>query len=210
MKKDNISVETGMLAFMIVAILIFWVVNLTTAWNGDETIETPSTIQSEPEVQKGQREKKDVFSFEDTRSHMNVSAFGSNYNVYRFEGSDIIVYQAFGNTYMVGEDSEGTSIVNCYASLMRLNSQFVALSNEQMLFLTSYGLMAVDFEEKEETRTDGKTYIVHESTMFDELSDEQKESFVYPITFETISNKYRDYNVPKEEVANRLPAVTLC
>lgn len=140
---------------------------------------------TQPEVAKI---KPDIFGFGPSNARYNKEAFGGSdgeYFIYRFEDTDVVVFHVFGYEYLIGEwteETEGTS----YAHVTQDDSQFLALSDKYMLFLTSEGKVAVGLEEKEGQREDGKKYLFHETIPFENLPISEQENFVYPSSFERV------------------------
>lgn len=110
----------------------------------------------------------------------NMPGFGKDFFIYRFDApnDDIIVYKISDYIYLLGEDAgeKGTS----YADIFIEDSQFIALSDKYLLFMTENGKMAVKIEGN--LKGDGTN-----SIQFNGLSDEEKEAFIYPISYEHIT-----------------------
>lgn len=106
------------------------------------------------------------------------SMLGEEFFVYRFEepNSSIVVFETIDGIYMVAEYSgeKGTS----YGNIFMPEREFIALSNEYLLFETEDGKIAVAIEKRKNVK---KGESLYEEYLFDELSDEEKEAFIYPV-----------------------------
>ena len=161
---------------------------------GEEQNVDVSKKQGQIEDEISQAGKKDgesgvqnaTFDFPEKGTY-HKNAFGDEYFVYRFVNTDLVVFCLFEDTYIIGKDvkecTEGPSL----GHIPKVDSQFVGLSDEYMLFLTKDGLMAVELEEKQETREDGK-YLVHEAVPYEELTKGEQTRFIYPTAYEKVTN----------------------
>lgn len=109
-----------------------------------------------------------------------ISNVGADSVVYSFgyPNDGIVVYQIPGTTFLVGENCDERSI--SYAANMFIkDGEFVALSDKYLLFATakSKGMVAVPIEVDE----DNNTCAVMLEYAFDDLSEEEKDAFVYPV-----------------------------
>jgi len=106
------------------------------------------------------------------------AAFGEEFFVYQFEepNSTIVVYETLDGIYLVGEYAKemGTS----YGNMFMPGREFIALSNEYLLFETEEGKVAVELERKKYAERGDDLYNEY---LYDELSEEEKEAFVYPV-----------------------------
>ncbi len=91
-----------------------------------------------------------------------------------------VVYQISDCIYLVGEDA-GKSNASYAVIFNPDGGQFLALSNKYMLFLTKAGKTAIAFEQKKDVKV-GESYLI--KIPFEDLSDEEKEAFVYPTSYE--------------------------
>ena len=123
--------------------------------------------------------------------HYNKPGFGDRYGVYRFEGTNVAVFTILWSDgdrgYVIGEDYGETQGPLIADYLISKGEHFLALSNQYMLFLNKDGKVAKDLREKKEERDDG-TYLVHDTIPFEELSVEEQEAFVFPCSYEVVSN----------------------
>lgn len=134
-------------------------------------------------------------SFEQ-KGYYNMPGFGEEFFIYRFDNpnSDIVVYQ-IDSIYLLGEDSGETGII--YADIYFENAQFMGLSENYLLFLTDTGKIAVSIEEKADVDV-GESVL--EKYSFYELTNEEKESFIYPMEYQKVtqvlpSKKAHNFNV---------------
>lgn len=106
------------------------------------------------------------------------SRFGEEFFVYRFgePNSTIVVFETIDGIYMVAEYSgeKGTS----YGNIFMPDREFIALSNEYLLFETEDAKIAVAIEKRKNVK---KGESLYKEYLFDELSDEEKEAFIYPV-----------------------------
>lgn len=129
------------------------------------------------------------FTHKDGPGEYNKPGFGDEYGVYRFEGTDVAVFNinthSGGGFYLIGEDKgkNGPS----WGDVAMKEGQFLALSDKYMLFLTKDGAIAKDLSERIEEREDG-TFIVHDAIPYEELPVEEQEAFVYYCSYEIFSN----------------------
>lgn len=117
------------------------------------------------------------------KGEYNMPGFGDEFFIYRFDNpnSDIVVYQISDCIYLLGDDSgeSGTS----YTNMVMEDSQFIALSNKYLLFMNEDGKVAVDIVEKGNVLV-GENILKKYS--YNDLSDEEKADFVYPIAYEKV------------------------
>lgn len=114
----------------------------------------------------------------------NMPGFSEEFFIYRFSApNDNIVVYEFNNIYLLGEDSgkNGTS----YSSKVMYDSQLVALSDKYFLFITNDGMIALAFEENKNAKVGESCYI---KCPFDDLSEEEKAAFIYPVSYEKVQN----------------------
>lgn len=123
------------------------------------------------------------------RGEYNKPGFGDKYGIFRFEGTNVVVFNINvlhgGGYYLLGEDTgeNGPS----WGDVPMYEGHFLALSNKYMLFLTKDGIIAKDLLEREEERSNG-TFLVHDAIPFEELPVEEQEAFVYPCSYEVVEN----------------------
>ena len=134
-------------------------------------------------------EKMDGKSFQlvlEPSGEYNIPGFGEEYGFYRFNGTDIVVYQIGDDSYLIGEDAgkNGTS----YALITYKDSHLLAISDKYLLFATSDGTVAVDIKEIVYPEV-GK--YAHKTFLFDELPVEELEHFLYVESYEKVVNEYR-------------------
>lgn len=114
----------------------------------------------------------------------NVPGFGSEFVVHRFDApnDDIVVYEMPGATYIVGENTDkiGARYVNVFVG----DSQFVALSNKYILLAKGECMIAFTIVGSENAKN--CTGLMEEIS-FDDLSEEEKDTFVYPVLSETVT-----------------------
>ena len=107
-----------------------------------------------------------------------MSMLGQEFSMYRFEepNSSLVVFETIDGIYMVAEYSgeKGTS----YGNIFMPEREFIALSNEYFLFETEEGKIAVAIEKRKNAK---KGESLYKEYLFDELSDEEKEAFIYPV-----------------------------
>ena len=111
--------------------------------------------------------------------HLSRVAADSVVYSFGYPNDDIVVYQIPGTTFLVGENS-GERSVSYAANMFIKGGEFVALSDKYLLFATaeSEGMVAVAVE------TDGKNKYGIDIMLeipFDDLSEEEKDAFVYPV-----------------------------
>ena len=115
-----------------------------------------------------------------------ISNIGADSVVYNFDypNDNIVVYQIPGTTFLVGECSEGRSI-SYAANMFVKGGEFVALSDKYLLFATaeSKGMIAVAIKVDE----DNNSCAVLLECPFDDLSEEEKDAFVYPAKRNVVS-----------------------
>lgn len=106
------------------------------------------------------------------------SKLGEEFSMYRFgePNSTIVVFETIDGIYMVAEYSgeKGTS----YGNIFMPDREFIALSDEYLLFETEDGKIAVAIEKRKNVK---KGESLYKEYLFDELSDEEKEAFIYPV-----------------------------
>ena len=78
--------------------------------------------------------------------------------------------------YLLGEDSgnKGTE----YSKVFLKDSEFIALSNKYLLFENKEGKVAISIKETEGVEGGASLCKVYS---FDELSNEEKQAFIYPV-----------------------------
>lgn len=132
-----------------------------------------TTIEIAPTVTN----ESDKLEFE-PRGTYNIQKGGKQQLcVYRFDtpNDKIVVYQISKCIYLVGEDSKkGTK----YANVFMKDSEFIALSNKYLLFENKEGKVAISIKETEGIEGGASLCKVYS---FDELSNEEKHAFIYPV-----------------------------
>lgn len=121
------------------------------------------------------------------RGTYHKTGFGDTYFIYRFDSpnEDIVVFKVGDSGYLVGADSDDTDGTSYAAKVFKSEPhQFVGLSDKYLLFITEDGLIAVAFKEKTDFKVGESCYILYS---FDELSDEEKGAFIYPISYEKVT-----------------------
>ena len=110
----------------------------------------------------------------------NIRDFGSEFTIYRFDGTDAVVYEIFPSIFFIGEDAgkTGASYSNCLYKI----GDLLAISNHYWLFFTEEnGKVAVSFH-----GINGG-YLLP-TYPFDDLSAEEQSEFLYVSATETITN----------------------
>lgn len=146
--------------------------------------------ESEPDIAPAPATVSFNFTHDDGEGWYNKPGFGEEYGVFRFEGTNVVVFNlnthSGGGWYLIGEDI-GETTGTSWRDVPMHKGHFLALSDKYMLFLTEEGKVAKDLVERREEREDG-TYLVHDSIPFEELPIEEQEAFVYPCLYEIFSN----------------------
>lgn len=114
----------------------------------------------------------------------NLKGAEEDFFIYRFDSpnSDIVVYQISDSLYILGEDSGETG--TSYAAIIMENSQFIALSDKYLLFITGEDKVAVALEKKENVAI-GESSLQKYS--FNDLSDKEKNAFIYSIACKKVT-----------------------
>ena len=119
--------------------------------------------------------------------------FSEEFYVYRFDepNSKIVVYETLDGIFIVGEDAteEGIS----YGNVFMPGRKFVGISNKYFLFETEEGKIAVEIEKKKHAKKGEGLYNEH---FYEEMSDEEKNAFIYPI--ESKKEKWKSFRVYKK------------
>lgn len=112
--------------------------------------------------------------------------FGETYFVYGFDNpyEDIVVFRVCDSCYLVGKNSADMDGTSYTSKCINVVHQFVGLSDKYLLFITEDGMIAVAFEEKRDVKVGENCYII---IPFEELSDEEKGDFIYPVSLEKVS-----------------------
>lgn len=112
--------------------------------------------------------------------HMN--GFGDDFFIYKFDETDVVVYHIFGDTFIIGENTleTGTS----YSSITVSSYPFLAFSDKYFLFLTDEGKIAYELKETILELEDGTHRLYHKKHRYEDLSDEEKNAFYYPSSYE--------------------------
>ena len=113
----------------------------------------------------------------------HMSGFGDEFCIYQFANPNSFVVYAFDSIYLLGEDAGETGI--SYASMFVKDSQFIALSDKYLLFTVGDEKIAVSLEERENVQI-GES--IHQKYLFEDLSPEEQDNFIYPIDCEKFDN----------------------
>ena len=124
--------------------------------------------------------------FPKTSAYYDMSGFGEEFHIFRFDSPNdgMVIYQISDSHYLIAEDAGETGMV--YANLFLEDAHLLALSDKHFLFLTEEGKVAVSLKEKKDT---DKGKILHDKIPFDKLSDEEKNAFIYPVSYEKVLNE---------------------
>jgi len=153
----------------IVCVLLVMTVLLVVAYNYIQTsfLDTTSTEAKE----------SNKLNFKEKGTYVK-SAFGEEFIIYRFgePNSAIVVFETIDGIYLVAEYSgeKGTS----YGNIFMPDRKFIALSNEYFLFETEEGKIAVSIEKRKNVKN-GESF--YNEYLFEELSDEERQAFIYPV-----------------------------
>lgn len=159
MKKKVIIV------FLLVAIMVLSVIGCNNASaKVEETTPTEETVNGK-------------LQFEMTGTY-SLSKVGAESVIYSFKApnDDIVVYEMPGPVYMVAENAGKRSVRYAIKMIFR-GSEFVALSNKYILLNVENEKIAVSIEGEFDANS-GISLL--EEYPFNELSDKEKEAFVYP------------------------------
>ena len=109
--------------------------------------------------------------------------FGEEFLVYKFDAPNetIVVYKTIDGIYLIGEYGKKSGI--SYGSIFRPEGEFIGLSNKYLLFENEDEKTAVALEKKKNVEI-GESF--YKLCPFDDLSDEEKNAFVYPIECEKV------------------------
>lgn len=129
------------------------------------------------ETAQAEMDENNKLEFEQKGIYKTV-AFGEEYFVYKFDvpNENIVVYQTIDGIYLIGKNAKKSGI--SYGNIFMPEGEFLALSSEYLLFEKQDEKIAVRIEKKKGVKT-GESF--YEQYSFEELSDKQKEAFVYPI-----------------------------
>lgn len=111
-------------------------------------------------------ERNEKFSFE-PRGTYEIGNFGTEFSYYKFKSpnDNIIVYEVLGD-YLICESTSGTS-GTCYGDVFQKYVDFIALSEQYMLFKKGDGeMIAIDIKDDTKKKS------------FNDLSKPEKDSFV--------------------------------
>lgn len=144
------------------------------------------TSASTEEVSKEQKLK---FEYEGT---FDMAGFGQVYGIYTFDApnDDIVAYAingdrgfiTFGKKEWPAETSLGVNA--CFN-----NSKFIGVSNKYILFLNeNNNKIAVSIHDRKDAKVGESTRII---INYEELSQEEKDEFVYPNSYDIILNPFR-------------------
>lgn len=177
MKKNHTS-QVKVLCFLLSVVLIGTALAALTF--RQSVVAKESTIGITPTVKDCKLELK-------PRGEYNMAGFGEEFFVYHFDepNADIVVYCISNSSYLVGEDASKTGV--SYADAFMIDSQFIALSDKYLLFITSEGMIAVSFEENSyEKIRNGEPRYRYIEYSFDDLPEEEQASFIYPTSYEKV------------------------
>lgn len=112
-------------------------------------------------------------------------AFGEEFWIYRFDppNSTIVVYKSIDGIYLIGEDGGEKGI--SYGNIFVPEGAFVGLSNKYLLFEKDEGKVAVSIERRKNVKA-GESF--YEEYLFEELTEEEKRAFVYPVECEKVKD----------------------
>lgn len=118
----------------------------------------------------------------EAKGHYNMPGFGEEYFVYQFDSpnDNIVLYKIGDSIYILGDAESDTS----YCGKVMNDSQFIALSEKYLLFITPVGKLAVAIEEKDAVNIGDNIYQMY---FFDDLSDEEKSEFIYPASYKKVT-----------------------
>ena len=124
----------------------------------------------------------------EVKGTMNASNIKGESVIYRFgnPNNGIVVYQMPGTVFLVGENTNERSI-DYAANMFIKDGEFVALSDKYLLFANANGdgMVAVaiklDYDDK-----DCQNLLTEYS--FDDLTEEEKDAFVYPVERNVIAS----------------------
>jgi len=118
-----------------------------------------------------------------TKGTYIIEAFGIKYDIYWFDvpNERIVVYKTIDGIYLVGEYAENKGV--SYGNIFMPEGEFAALSNKYLLFEMPEGKFAVALEKKKNVDI-GESF--YELYAFEELSEEDKNAFIYPIKCEKV------------------------
>ena len=155
--------KKGIIVWILVVIMVLAVVGYNYLQNSITTL-----------TEAGEKNK---LEFEPKGTYV-ITAFGEEFLVYLFgkPNSNIVVFETLDGIYMVAQynGEKGTS----YGNIFRPEGKFIALSNEYLLFEVEGGELAVSIEKKKNVKNGESLYYEY---LFDELSKEEQETFIYPI-----------------------------
>ncbi len=119
----------------------------------------------------------------EVKGSYNLLGFGEESFVYQFgsPNDNVVLYQINNCIYLLGDAGSNASYGS---SVFMKDSQFIALSEKYLLFSTSEGKTAVAIEENWGCNIGDN---LHQKYSFDDLSDEEKSEFIYPISYEKIT-----------------------
>ena len=122
-------------------------------------------------------------NFRKTNSTYSIDGFGEAFFVYRFgtPNEHIVVYRINSSVYILGNVNAESR--ECYAMLRFPYGEFIGLSSQYMLFNSNQGAIAVKINQSQydlDKRIEG-------NYLYDNLSDDEKLSFVCPISCDKIT-----------------------
>ena len=115
------------------------------------------------------------------------SVFGSEYIIYKFgePNSSVVVYETIDGIFLVGEDTEDIDEKgDKYADAFMPERKFIGLSEKYFLFETAEGRVAVELQRKKAEEGGEGFYNKH---FFDQLPDDEKKGFIYPVECITVT-----------------------
>lgn len=161
-------------------VLLLWMVMLLTIVGCSNT--SNSTIEDATE-EMGSESFQLVL---EPKGEYNKPGFGEEYGLYRFEGTELVVYQIADDAYLIGEDAGKNG--KSYGNIFQRDSQLLAISDKYLLFDSAEGNVAIALEEKESPKVGENIYY---KFFFDELPPEETERFLYVESYEKVANEYR-------------------
>lgn len=166
------------------AIVLLMIAMITVLACGTCTFASTEKVSKEPKLK---------FEYEGT---LNMAGFGEVYGIYTFDApnDDIVAYAINGDrgfiTFGKKEWPAETSL-GVYACFN--NSQFIGVSNKYILFLNeNKNIIAVSIHDRKDAKVGESTKTI---IAYDELSQEEKDSFIYPNSYDIILNPFRSERI---------------
>lgn len=178
-EENAVKEILGLIILLVGAILVFGISERTGAEEDNaEKIDIEQLISEQA---------AEVPEFSITDRKYLKHGFGEEYYIYQFENTDLVVFYFGGDTYYLGkyvEGDEGPLI----STIIRNSCQFIGFSQKYMLFKTpDEELIAKEIVESQKI-VEEKIQFFHKEVPFEELTEEEQRSFIYPIACEKISS----------------------